>query len=84
MPVDVTAQAREGFDNPTGPNPYYWSSTSWAAVEAGRAIHARGATAPTKARPSRGHSVRVETAASTFLVRFSGRELDRVEVERLP
>lgn len=61
-----------------------WSSPRWMAHKAGQAMARRGFTLPIAAAMSRGYSVRLQTAANEFLVRFSGDDLGRIEIERLP
>lgn len=59
-----------------------WSSPCWMAHRAGAELNKRGMTKPTKAAMSRGYSVRLETAASDLIVRFSGDDLAVVDIDR--
>jgi hypothetical protein len=63
-------------------NPHIWSSTHWMLFEAGRVWNRCGRSSPIAARKSRGYSVRIDTAANSFVVNFVGDDLD-CELRRL-
>ena len=84
MPMNLTEECRKGYDAAADATPpYLFSSDSWMAWWAGYKI--RGMSGIRACRKSRGHSVRIETAAgSVVIVRFSGSHLELVTVERSP
>jgi hypothetical protein len=82
MTNNISEAAGAGY-HADAPNPHIWSSPSWLAFQAGRALHRHGASAPVTARMSRGFSIRVRTSGQTdFVVKF-GPDLLCTTVERL-
>lgn len=77
MANDLTKEALEGYGaKGLGEAPYYWSSDSWLAWNAGKALDARGSTAPAKVRKSRGYSLRIVTSGQgEFTFTASGKDL---------
>lgn len=70
-PLDLTAEAREGWGAPDGAEcPHYWSSPAFEAWKVGRFIKGSGYGCPTKARSSRGS--RVVTDKGAFTVEYHG------------
>jgi hypothetical protein len=53
-------------------NPHIWSSNDWLMWEAGRVWVISGRSEPMMARKSRGYSVRVNTCANEWIVKFTG------------
>ncbi len=81
--ADLTQECAKGYAG-GAPNPYYWSSDSWVAFEAGAALSQSGRTAPVKCRKSKGYSVRIETAGDTIILfKFGGKDLTLPKLERL-
>jgi len=68
---------QNGFDHlfSDGPNPHIWSSNNWLLFEAGNLFRNGGWSTPIRAKKSRGYTVRVETIANDFLIRFDGDDL---------
>jgi hypothetical protein len=81
---NMTATALTAYYNDGLPNPHLFSSPMWFAFEAGVHMRETGASGPRKVKMSRGYSVRAETAANTFILRFTGQAFERCEHERLP
>lgn len=82
--VDVTLEAQAGQraerDN-VAIVPHLFSSPDWLGHMAGRKL--ANMTAITKARTSRGYSVKCETAGgNTFTIKFSGNKLETTTVDR--
>lgn len=58
---EMQAAANSGWNQgAAGRNPHMRSSALWLAFEAGRAIKAANLSAPSRARMSRGYSVRIK------------------------
>lgn len=55
--MDLTNEARQGFDAPDAPVPYLASSPSWFAWTVGAWLKRTGRTAPRGVRMSRGSQV---------------------------
>jgi hypothetical protein len=79
---DMTATALAAYYNEGMTNPHLFSSPMWFAFEAGVHMRQHGATGPRKVKMSRGYSVRAETAANTYVLRFTGRDFERCELDR--
>lgn len=81
MPLDLTAQCLDGYNDRIGTSPHIWSSPAWMAFRAGQAISSM--STPRKCTQSRGYTVRITTAGgSTVRVRFAGTDLSTVTIER--
>ncbi len=81
---EMLASVHAGYDaNPKAPPPsLLFSSPLWLAYHAGKAVSSM--TRPVKASMSRGYSVRLEMGSGAeAIVRFTGKALDKVSVERL-
>ena len=76
----LLAAALSGY-HLTKPNEHLWSSPMWFAWKAGRAIGEAGLMEPCyPVKMSRGDSVRVNTSAGEYIVKFRGRRLEEFEV----
>lgn len=92
--TDLTTECAQGFasDPDLSRNPYYWSSDSWLAWEAGAALsahhvptqtHRMLANEPAECAKSRGYSVRIKTrGGACYLYSVTGRDLDKREMRR--
>ena len=77
---DILTHVYAGYNG--APNSGLWSSPVWMAHEAGQAMARHGYSQPIAARTSRGCSVRVQTAANEFVIKFSGDDLAKIQIER--
>ena len=74
---DMQRAADAGWNQgAAGANPHLFSSAMWLAFEAGRAIKAANLSAPSRAKMSRGYSVRIKPCTSPEVrVVFEGAKL---------
>ena len=91
MPTDLTQECIQGYKNAdqtdwrdvAPSNPFYWSSDSWLAFEAGEHLGRNGVTVPARAAKSRGYSVKIRTIGGTdFIYRATGPDLENRELIR--
>ena len=91
MATDLTQEAFDGYRNSdqtdwrgTAPaNPFYYSSDSWLAFEAGEYLGRNGVTHPVRCTKSRGYSVKVLTNSGTdYLYALTGDDLEVVTLTR--
>jgi hypothetical protein len=71
--MDLTIQAIEGFNNPTGDSPYISTSANDYAFRAGKMLRTElhYMQAPDCCKMARGHSVRVKLGSLKYLVNFA-------------
>lgn len=88
MATDLTAECMQGYsadsDMPGAKCPFYFSSDSWLAYQAGQLMAAKGLSAPALCRMSRGFSVRIRTKGDTdFLFKAAGADLENMFLTRV-
>ena len=89
--TNITTECQAGYDahdlystrDGAPKNPHLFSSPSWLAYCAGEQMFFKGVSRPTKAKMSRGFSVRIETNDNKFLFKASGADLEIQDLERL-
>jgi hypothetical protein len=63
-------------------NPFMWSSDSWLVWDAGFLFGKKGYCQPIKVKKSRGYSVKVQTHANDFTIKYDTATLAKTTIER--